>query len=385
MKIQKEIRHLSLFSGCGGIDIGLNGNFKTNNNFIINSKNNNKYTLLPRTKFKTVFANDIKKSSYNFWKKNLIKDHSIFKLGSIVDLVKEHKKKGDIFPSKIDILTGGFPCQDFSVSGLRKGFKSHKSHLNNYKIINKNETRGKLYLWMKEVIKITNPKIFIAENVKGLVSMKDVFEIIKKDFKNTGSGYKIYAKELYAPDYGIPQSRKRIFFIGICEKFIKKNKLNLTEKDLFPDVEFSKIKKQYPKAKFFFKNLKEPELENKDLSQMYYSKAKYTKGTQGQIEVNENGIAPTIRSEHHGNIEFRFLKKKNGGKNINPKNKQRRLTVRECARIQTFPDNLKFIFNIGSKDGIAASNAYKLIGDAVPPLLAYKIAKKLEKIIIKFS
>jgi DNA (cytosine-5)-methyltransferase 1 len=385
MKIQKEIRHLSLFSGCGGIDIGLNGNFKTNNNFLINSKNNNKYTLLPRTKFKTVFANDIKKSSYNFWKKNLIKDHSIFKLGSIVDLVKEHKKKGGIFPSKIDILTGGFPCQDFSVSGLRKGFKSHKSHLNNYKIINKNETRGKLYLWMKEVIKITNPKIFIAENVKGLVSMKDVFEIIKKDFKNTGSGYKIYAKELYAPDYGIPQSRKRIFFIGICEKFIKKNKLNLTEKDLFPDVEFSKIKKQYPKAKFFFKNLKEPELENKDLSQMYYSKAKYTKGTQGQIEVNENGIAPTIRSEHHGNIEFRFLKKKNGGKNINPKNKQRRLTVRECARIQTFPDNLKFIFNIGSKDGIAASNAYKLIGDAVPPLLAYKIAKKIEKIIIKFS
>lgn len=385
MKIQKAIRHLSLFSGCGGIDIGLNGNFKTNSHFLLKNKNNNKYTLLPKTKFKTVFANDIKKSSYNFWKKNLIKDHSIFKLGSIVDLVKEHKKKGGIFPSKIDILTGGFPCQDFSVSGLRKGFKSHKSHLNNYKIINKNETRGKLYLWMKEVIKITNPKIFIAENVKGLVSMKDVFKIIKKDFENTGSGYKIYAKELYAPDYGIPQSRKRIFFIGVSEEFIKKNKLNLTEEDLFPDVEFSNVVNQYPKAKYFFKNLKEPELENKDLSQMYYSKAKYTKGTQGQIEVNENGIAPTIRSEHHGNIEFRFLKKKNGGKNINPKNKQRRLTVRECARIQTFPDNLKFIFNIGSKDGIAASNAYKLIGDAVPPLLAYKIAKKIEKIIIKFS
>jgi DNA (cytosine-5)-methyltransferase 1 len=385
MKIQKVIRHLSLFSGCGGIDIGLNGNFKTNSHFLLKNKNNNKYTLLPKTNFKTVFANDIKKSSYNFWKKNLIKDHSIFKLGSIVDLVKEHKKNGGIFPSKIDILTGGFPCQDFSVSGLRKGFKSHKSHLNNYKIINKNETRGKLYLWMKEVIKITNPKIFIAENVKGLVSMKDVFKIIKKDFENTGSGYKIFAKELYAPDYGIPQSRKRIFFIGVSEEFIKKNKLNLTEEDLFPDVEFSKVVNQYPKAKYFFKNLKEPELENKDLSQMYYSKAKYTKGTQGQIEVNENGIAPTIRSEHHGNIEFRFLKKKNGGKNINPKNKQRRLTVRECARIQTFPDNLKFIFNIGSKDGIAASNAYKLIGDAVPPLLAYKIAKKIEKIIIKFS
>ena len=158
----------------------------------------------------------------------------------------------------------------------------------------------------------------------------------------------------------------------------------MTEEDLFPDIEFSKTKNKYPKAKYFFKDLKEPELENIDLSQKYYSKAKYTKGTQGQIEVNENGIAPTIRSEHHGNIEFRFLNKKNGGKNINSKNKQRRLTVRECARIQTFPDNLKFVFDIGSKEGIAASDAYKLIGDAVPPLLAYKIAKKIEKIIIRF-
>ena len=60
------------------------------------------------------------------------------------------------------------------------------------------------------------------------------------------------------------------------------------------------------------------------------------------------------------------------------------MTIRECARIQTFPDNLKFVFDIGSKEGIAASDAYKLIGDAVPPLLAYKIAKKIEKIIIKF-
>ena len=57
--------------------------------------------------------------------------------------------------------------------------------------------------------------------------MKNVFEVIKKDFKNTGKGYKIYAKELFAPDYGIPQSRKRIFFIGISEEFIKRNKLNL--------------------------------------------------------------------------------------------------------------------------------------------------------------
>mgnify|MGYP001457623146 FL=1 len=81
-----------------------------------------------------------------------------------------------------NILTGGFPCQDFSVSGLRKGFYSHKSHLNNLEATNQDETRGTLYLWMKEVIRITNPKIFIAENVKGITNIGDVFEIIKNDF-----------------------------------------------------------------------------------------------------------------------------------------------------------------------------------------------------------
>ena len=96
------------------------------------------------------------------------------------NLVKEHKIKQNIFPKDIDLLTGGFPCQDFSVSGLRKGFNSHKSHLNDTKIINKNETRGQLYLWMKEVISLTKPKIFLAENVKGISNLGTVFEIIKK-------------------------------------------------------------------------------------------------------------------------------------------------------------------------------------------------------------
>ena len=81
---------------------------------------------------------------------------------------------------------------------------------------------------------------------------------------------------------------------------------------MFPDIEFQKIKnlkhtyQLYTKSKYFFTGLKEPYLEKKDLSQKYYSKAKYIKGRQVQTEVDENGIAPTIRSEHHGNIDFRF-------------------------------------------------------------------------------
>ena len=92
--------------------------------------------------------------------------------------------------------------------------------------------------------------------------------------------------------------------------------------------------------------------------------------------------SPTIRSEHHGNIEYRRLSAEHGGKNANELEKgmaERRLTIRECARIQTFPDDYKFVLPaVGGEKSVSASDAYKLIGNAVPPLLAYHIAKRLE-------
>tara|TARA_B100000989_G_scaffold297165_1_gene282143 strand:- start:770 stop:1918 length:1149 start_codon:yes stop_codon:yes gene_type:complete len=380
----KNFKHLSLFSGCGGMDLGIQGGFKVNKEFLTDCKNKKQFFKLPKTKFETVFANDIKKSAEIFWNHNNLNKNKIFVKGSIVDLVKKNKRK-NIFPPNIDIVTGGFPCQDFSVSGLRKGFYSHKSHLNNLEETNQDETRGTLYLWMKEVIRITNPKIFIAENVKGITNIGDVFEIIKNDFSNTGKGYKVFSRELYAPDYGIPQSRRRIFFIGVCNEFIKEKKIELDEDMLYPEKEFGDFSdffenlKKYPTADCFFHDLNEPENEKKDLSQQKFSKAKYMKGSQGQTQVRTDGIAPTIRSEHHGNIEFRYLHKDNGGSF----NKQRRLTVRECARIQTFPDSQDFVFN-SDYGNLSASEAYKLIGDAVPPLLAYKISKKLEVFLSKY-
>ena len=382
-----KFKHLSLFSGCAGMDIGINGNFHVLGKFLGKKK---KWVRLAKTKFEKIFANDIKIASKNFWQENFNNKKIKFHQESIVDLVKKHKNGKNIFPNNIDLVTGGFPCQDFSVSGRRKGFDSHKSHLNDKIIKNKKETRGRLYLWMKEVIKITKPKFFIAENVKGLSNMKKIFQIIKEDFKNTGNGYKVFSRELFAPDFGIPQSRKRIFFIGINLDYINRNSINLDENEVFPKKEFSDNDDlfnrylKYPKAKDFFFNLKEPNLEKLDLSQMVYSKAKYLPKLQGNVEINENGFAPTIRSEHHGNIEFRYINKINGGKNIKNKKKiQRRLTVRECARIQTFPDNIKFVIN-NANNKISASSAYKLIGDAVPPLLAYKQIKKIEKILIRY-
>jgi len=410
-KIEKTINVLSLFSGCGGMDLGFEGGFEIfkkcvnpKSNFIDKVIDDN-FVLLKSTPFKTVFANDILKEAYVAWKYYFAKhgyNPDIYNRESIVDLVKLHKSGTKIFPDNIDIVTGGFPCQDFSVAGKRKGFNSHKNHVG--EIIDdqevNEETRGKLYFWMKEVIDITKPKIFIAENVKGLVNLDDVKDIIQKDFSSAdGDGYIVLSPQvLHAADYGVPQSRERVIFIGIRKSELKPEALTALSKKKIPQ-EFNpypqathsytkKSKNLVPSVtlKDIFSFLDEPET-TVDLSQKYYSKAKFMGiHCQGQKEINLDGISPTIRSEHHGNIEFRRLSKANGGvidSELNNGNNERRLTPRECALIQTFPNNYEFVIaNENRKNSfhLSASAAYKVIGNAVPPLLAYNIAKRIEEL-----
>lgn len=351
---KKDINVLSLFSGCGGMDLGLEGGFTVHKNSISNKYNadfieshlDNGFVELKNTRFRTVFSNDILKEAKTAWIHNFTKrgyDSSIFHSDSIVDLVKMHKAGADIFPQNIDIVTGGFPCQDFSIAGKRNGFSSHKDH--NGKIIEaeiaNEETRGKLYTWMKEVIEITKPKIFIAENVKGLVNLSNVKEIIQKDFsKADENGYIVLEPQiLHAADYGIPQSRERVIFIGIRKSALNAKALkNLTAKIISKDYN------PYPNPSHAYNDksngleipqtlenilsiLQEPEQSN-DPSQMFYSKAKFMGvHCQGQTEINLKGISPTIRAEHHGNIEFRRLSKSNGGK-LDAELKERRLTLK---------------------------------------------------------
>lgn len=147
---------------------------------------------------------------------------------SIVDLVKAYKNGKYKFPQNVDIVTGGFPCQDFSVAGKRKGFNSERSHngKKDYDVPT-TETRGMLYLWMKEVIEITKPKAFIAENVKGLVSFGDVKQIIENDYRNIDKGYLVVpARVLFARDYWVPQKRERVIFIGFNKKYLKSDALS---------------------------------------------------------------------------------------------------------------------------------------------------------------
>jgi DNA (cytosine-5)-methyltransferase 1 len=382
--MKKTIKVASFFSGCGGLDLGLEGGFSVHKNSIKNrewvEKKDGNFVNLKKTGFETVFSCDIKASAKATWE-NYFNKKDVFLLESIVSLVKKAKSGQYKFPD-VDLVTGGFPCQDFSVAGKRRGFDSKVSHQNIMDInLPTEESRGMLYYWMREAISVINPKFFIAENVKGLVSMQDAKEIIANDFRNVNGGYLVIEPQvLHAGNYGVPQSRERVFFIGIRKDLLNKefeNRILSKVLDIYPKPTHNIESKDISTARDYLLDLIEPELSS-DSSHQKYSKAKwYGRHCQGQTEINIDGLAPTIRSEHHGNIEFRRLSKDNGGKIKNEHNlPQRRLSVRECARIQTFPDDYQFIL-----PNVSASEAYKLVGNAVPPLLAYHIAQNLKSII----
>lgn len=370
--MNKRKRVLSLFSGCGGMDIGFEGGFKCLRRSINSNlhpdwieKADSDWVTVSKTGFETVFANDIRPDAKAAWVSYFSSVYEnandIYHVDSIVDLVKRAQAGESVFPENIDIVTGGFPCQDFSVAGKRKGFNSDKSHNGGKLEVDEPtvESRGQLYMWMKEVVSLVQPAIFIAENVKGLTTLEDVKEVIEHDFANAADGgyLVIPARVLHAANYGVPQSRERIIFYGFKRKALKEEALdallNLTEHQDFDPYPLPTHKytvtgenlEPFVTCREALGDLPEPDLAT-DISQTKYSKAKYMPKGQGNIEIKLDSISPTIRSEHHGNIEFRRLNEENGGthqEELEQGLEQRRLTIRECARIQTFPDDYQFI------------------------------------------
>ena len=410
----KKHRVLSLFSGCGGMDLGFEGgfianakSFSTDSPFVERVVRNG-WVMLKRTDFTTVFANDILPEAETAWTTYMSRfGHTpeMYHRVSIVDLVKMHNNGVDVFPRDIDVVTGGFPCQDFSVAGKRKGFDSDKNDMGVKRNENapSEETRGKLYYWMKQVIDIVRPKVFVAENVKGLVNLGDVKDIIQRDFASAdGNGYIVLPPQvLNAGNYGVPESRERVIFIGIRKDVLRTEALAALTSESIPD-EYNPYPRPthagnttqpglLPKVTTYdvLKYLPEP-ADAVDPSQRIYSKAKFqTNGSQGQTEIKLDGLGPTIRSEHHGNIEYRRLSAEHGGKHIAELNNgmhERRLTPRECALIQTFPPDFRFVMH--DKDGrkyrLSSSGAYKVIGNAVPPVLAFNIAIRLQNLWDKY-
>ncbi len=395
-------RVLSLFSGCGGMDIGFEGGFLAPRKAVAEGSGlvacevNKDWVMVRKTSFTTVFANDILPEAQAAWTGYLSRyghGEEVYHHGSIVDYVRLHRQGVEVFPQGVDVVTGGFPCQDFSVAGKRMGFDSRKDDRGRRHEEGRPEvSRGMLYQWMRQVIDLTQPKVFVAENVKGLVNLGDAKDIIQRDFASAGgNGYVVMTPQvLCAADYGVPEMRERVIFIGLRRDALLPEALAALTAAEPPEAynpypppthdSHNKSASLPPpvSVRDVLRGLREPQ-ESVDASQRVYSRARYLGKCQGQTEVCLDGLSPTIRSEHHGNIEYRRLSREHGGRHeeeLDAGLQERRLTPRECALIQTFPPDYRFVV----PGQVSASAAYKVIGNAVPPLLAFNIATRLERI-----
>jgi DNA (cytosine-5)-methyltransferase 1 len=323
VKDENTYKVVSLFSGCGGLDLGLHGNF----NFLGHHYDHNP--------FEVIYANDINKRATETFKLNF----PTVNLVENEDITQVLEGAGNI-PPEADLVVGGFPCQDFSLAGKRQGL---------------NVKRGQLYLSMVETVKRTKPKVFLAENVKGLALWEKglALEIIKEDFAKLG--YDVQHKLLNTADYGVPETRERIIIVGV-------NK-SLGRQFSFPAPTHSKTGEN---GLLPWVSLKDAigDLESQDvhdsLPNSGFSKAKMFPGTQGNKICDPTKPGPTMRAEHHGNIEFHYLG-------------HRRLSAREAARIQSFPDDFVFVNS--------TTDAYRQIGNAVAPVFGWHLAREITRVL----
>jgi len=289
--------------------------------------------------------------------------------GDINDLVNQKNKPENHFFENIkdiDVFTGGFPCQSFSYAGKRQGFA---------------DTRGTLFYPYSQLIDKIKPKMFIAENVKGLVNHDNgaTLTTMIKIFKSIG--YHVYWNVLNSWDYGVAQKRQRIFIVGIREDLIKKEKFSF----------------KLPKA-FEYKPVLKDALKNVPKSDgMTYSEKKYkvldlVPAGGCWVDLPENIAKEYLGASWNSGGGKRGMARRISWDEpsltltTSPNQKQterchpdetRPFTVREYARIQSFPDNWEFKGNVGSQ--------YKQIGNAVPVNLAKAVGLAAIKYLNQFN
>lgn len=304
--LKNEVSVTSFFAGCGGLDLGFIGGFDY------------KSTHFQKTGFSIRAALEKDARCEETYKSN-IGDHFVRTDLSACDIS---------LLDASDVLIGGFPCQEFSLCGPRKGLNSE---------------RGQLYKTLVEYCRIHQPKIFVAENVASIATMDkgNVLRVIAEDFRS--AGYKVEHWLLYAPDYGVPQTRSRIFIVGVRE-------------DLpgFPDKPVASHADAHPSIEWAIGDLVKVNDESVP-NQSQYFKANRAKNGHGQgDEISQRNLPGyTVRANAKSRVQFHY-------------ELPRRLTIRECARLQTFPDS--FIFPH------AATSSVMQIGNAVPPVLAHKVS-----------
>ena len=309
MNNSKRYSVISFFCGCGGLDLGVRGNFDYHGEH---------YEEMPF---------DIK-AAYDFNSQCIETYNDYFgNHGHVLDLSTADM---DLIDSA-DMLIGGFPCQEFSSCGPLGGLDSD---------------RGQLYKVLVAYMKRHKPRVVIGENVINLLRMEDgyVINTITKELKD--AGYKVEVWNLLAPDYGVPQKRNRIFFICVREDI-----------NGFPVKPIPKFTDKHRSIEWAIGDLVDIEDETIPNQSQYFLASKAKKGNgQGDEKNVRDKPAYTIRANPKSRVQFHYKL-------------DRRLTVRECARIQTFPDN--FIFKHSMTTSISQ------IGNAVPPVLGHIVASSI--------
>ena len=328
--------HVSLFSGCGGFDLGLRA-----------------------AGFKTVFANDFNESAAETHKHNL---------GDI--LVKDIRKVEFPKLGQPDLLTAGFPCQPFSNAGLRKGTQ---------------DERGDLYLSALKAVRELKPKTVIFENVRGLLSSKHegrrVIEIIVENLRDLG--YSVNFSLVDASKHNVPSQRLRVLIVGVRRekglgKFAfpdPKVRPELALKNIIFDIPkkgvtgTNEVISYSPQAEALEKHIPEGGCW-RDIPDRYLPE-RMKKIKKNIVRYHYPRFYQRCdRDEIAGTITASFQPEKAGV--FHPR-KHRALSVREVARIQSFPDWFEFKGMISSK--------YLQIGNVVPPRLAYELGLQLVRVL----
>lgn len=298
---------VSLFSGAGGLDLG----FKLAGHTI-------------------VWANDLYEDAVHTYEKNI---------GSHITLKDIHDVSTDDIPD-CDIIIGGFPCQGFSVANTKR-------HVG--------DERNELYKQLIRVIQEKRPKFFLAENVKGLTNLGKgaVFQMILSDFSEMG--YRVKYKILNAADYGVPQTRQRVIIIGVRNDIPWEYKYPLPTHD----KDGKNGLPRWVSVSEAIADLPDPDYPN-TVPNHTYSKYKLNiNGYIGHRLLDPDKPAPTVtaRGDSRGGVVI--LPHPNG---------KRRMSCRELASVQSFPNDYEFVGN--------NSSIYRQIGNAVPPLLGFAVAKE---------
>ena len=239
-----------------------------------------------------------------------------------------------------EVLFGGFPCQDFSSCGPKTGFEGK---------------RGLLYKILEDYMRCHRPTLVVGENVPHLAKLQDgqLLDTIVKDFES--AGYRFAVWTLYCPDYGLPQNRTRLFIVGVRRDIYEKFGAPLA-----PEPSHFMSNRPIEWAIDDLKRIDDETIPNQ--SQRFVA-TKATKGAgQGGQKSIKGEVSYAVRANPKARVHFHY-------------DLDRRLTVRECARLQSFPD--EFVFPFSTSINILQ------VGNAVPPIVANVVAEELQGYIQK--